>query len=103
LDGNAVVQPDQPIEPTGRLAVLVSQIDCGHSTFESVGDKPGGAADTAAGVEHMLVACNAEEIDQLVGGDAAHGVEVLKRREIRGLKVGEVQTCCGECMLDVLS
>ena len=100
--GNAIVQPDEPIEPTGCFAILVSQIDGRHPTPALFGDQTGGTADTAAGVEHILVADDVEQVHQLAGGDAAHGVEILKRCEVCWPKMWEFQARRDEGTFDVL-
>ena len=96
------LQAYEPIEPVGSFAVLVGQIDGGNATPESVGDESGGAADTAAGVEDVVVAGDGEQVYQLMSSDAAHGVEILKRRKVGRLKTREVQPGGDERTLDVL-
>jgi hypothetical protein len=50
----------------------------------------------------MVVAGDVEQVDQLVGGDAAHGVEILERCEVGGLEMSKIQTCREERTLDAL-
>ena len=102
LHGDPIVQPDEPVEPTSRFAVLFGEIDGGHPAPAPVGEEAGGTADTAAGVQHMVVAGDSQQLRELAGGDAPHGVEILERREVRRLKVCEFQTCGDERALDVV-
>jgi hypothetical protein len=73
-DRNQVVQPDKSIEPTGRFAVLLGQIDGGNPAPALVGDEAGGTADPAARVEHFVLSCNFDEVHQRCG-NATHRVE----------------------------
>ena len=66
------------------------------------GDVAGGSADPAAGVEDLVVGGDLGQVGQLGGGDAAHRVEVLQQREVRGPKVAEVFPGGYERLLDGL-
>ena len=52
-NGDPVVQSDKPIEPTGRFAVLLGEIDGGNPAMTPVCDEARSAADPGARVEHF--------------------------------------------------
>jgi hypothetical protein len=65
-------------------------------------DVAGCSADSAAGVEDLVVGGDLDQVGQLGGGDAAHRVEVLQQSEVRGPKVAEVFPGGDERLLDGL-
>src|SRR5271170_4600068 len=87
---DVAVQSDQLAEQTGRVAVLLGQIDGRDPATELIGEIPGCAPNAAAGVEHLVAAPDLSEIGELAGRDSAHGVEILKGCEIPTLQVVEV-------------
>jgi hypothetical protein len=100
---NPLVQPDEAIEPTGGVAVLLGQIDRGNSATAPIRDEASGAADSGACVEYLARTRDSDQLDQLAGGKATHCVEVLEQPEVGGRYVVEVLSCGKKCVFDVAS
>src|ERR1700722_11575521 len=88
---DVAVQPDQLVEPTGGVAVLLGEIDGRDPAAELVGEIAGRAADAATGIEHLVAALELGKLGELAGRDPTHGVEILQWCEITALEVAEVQ------------
>jgi hypothetical protein len=97
-NGDPVVQSDKPIEPTGRFAILLGEIDGGNPALTPVCDEARSTADPGARIEHFGLTCDADQVHQLGCGNAAHRVEVLEQPKILGRKMAEVLSrsinCC---------
>lgn len=101
LDRDPIIQSDKMIEPPGGVAVLLGQVHRRHCAAISVGDVTRGAPDPATRVQHLGSAGDSGEVHQLAGGDAAHRVEILKRPQICGLQLVEVEPGADQGALDV--
>jgi len=101
-DRDQVVQPGELVEPAGRVTVLLGQVDGGDPAAVLVGQETGGAADPAAGVEHVVCGRDRGQFGKLAGGDPAHRVEVLEQAEVGGLEAAGVLPGGDEGLLDVL-
>jgi len=101
--GDPVVQADKSIEPTGRFAVLLGEIDGGNPALAMVCDETCSAADPRARIEYFRLTCDAAQLHQLGCCHAAHRVEVLEQPKIRRRKMAEVLSCGNEGLLDAAS
>jgi hypothetical protein len=81
-NGNPSIQPDKSVEPAGRFAVVLGQVDGSDPATTLVGDVAGSTTDPAARVEHLVVGCDSDQVDQLGRGNAPHRVKVLEQREV---------------------
>ena len=52
-------------------------------------------------VEYSCVAGDTDQVNQLAGGDATHGVKVLEQGEVARLQVVDVLSRSDECLLDI--
>ncbi len=82
LDGNPIAQFHNVIEPTVDIAILCGQIDGGDAAGVRIGDEASGTADPAARVKYLVGRCDPDQLHQLAGGNATHGVEVLEKRKV---------------------